>query len=241
MNNINKYDLQNWGATLESSQDFEAWSKGKTDFVKTPKIKLDDNFTPKVDSLKVAENNKNTVNLDKINSVEDFVAFINSQNNQLAEKSGAPVIGDIKTAPILIIADMPSKDDDLNNKYLSDHRGVLFDKIIKALGWKNADFSIVPCSFWRTIGERLLTPNEQTILQPIYKKLVDIIKPKYIMLWGSASLFTMTASFGNRNSSGFIDSNTFLTFSLQAVQNNTTYKKLFWNHLQEFNSTFKSK
>lgn len=91
----------------------------------------------------------------------------------------------VPNADLLILTDMPSGDDDLNGRILTNGSGQLMDKMLAAIGLSRARVSIVPLIFWRTPGGRGPAREELDLARPFVDRAVELLAPRAILTLGT--------------------------------------------------------
>ncbi len=90
-----------------------------------------------------------------------------------------------RSAPLLIVTDMPSGDDDETGEILTGGAGELFDKMLSAIGMQRNDVSVVPLVFWRTPGGRSPSRSELDLARPFVMRAIDLLQPQAILTLGT--------------------------------------------------------
>ncbi|MCH9852199.1 MAG: uracil-DNA glycosylase [Alphaproteobacteria bacterium] len=88
---------------------------------------------------------------------------------------------------LLIIGDVPSKNDDINGALFSGEVGALLDKMLKAIQLSRSDCLLSNIIYWRPPGDRNLTDNEIAICRPFFEKMLSFIQPEIIMAIGNVT------------------------------------------------------
>ncbi|MDR2760514.1 MAG: uracil-DNA glycosylase [Rickettsiales bacterium] len=137
-------------------------------------------------------------NLDKIrsladgcNAIRDLVEIAEkteyySEKRKLANNT--IVFKGREGAKILVINDLPSESDDLNNDIFYGEPWELLKKMFGAIGAEEKDFSVVNSFFWRLAGGRSPIREELHICRPFVEKIISLARPKIIVFMGNYSL-----------------------------------------------------
>ncbi len=129
----------------------------------------------------------NIPDLTTVLTLDDFIQLIQQYEHplkQFAKNTVLPTFGNISN-DLMIITDMPSSDDEIQNKILTNGAGQLLDKMLNAIGFNRDTVSIVPLVFWRTPGGRTVTPTEVTHSKDFIEKAINLTKPRAILTLGT--------------------------------------------------------
>lgn len=88
-------------------------------------------------------------------------------------------------AQLLILTDIPSSDDDINGRILTNGSGALMDKMLNAIGLSRESVSIVPLIFWRTPGGRSPAREELDLARPFVDRAIELLAPQAILTLGT--------------------------------------------------------
>ncbi|HXI88248.1 MAG TPA: uracil-DNA glycosylase, partial [Parvularculaceae bacterium] len=90
-------------------------------------------------------------------------------------------------APLLVIGEAPGRDEDRIGRPFVGRAGQLLDRMLAAIGRsREKDVLISNIVYWRPPGNREPTHVEIAICQPFVERLVELTRPKAIMLAGGA-------------------------------------------------------
>jgi uracil-DNA glycosylase family 4 len=87
-------------------------------------------------------------------------------------------------AEVMIIGDVPGRDEDIEGKVFAGQNLVLLEKMLGAVGLSAAttsSFNFIP---WRPPGNRTLTDAEIQICQPYIMRAIELCRPKFILCLG---------------------------------------------------------
>jgi len=90
-------------------------------------------------------------------------------------------------APLMVIGDVPSREDDQNGKPFSGPSGLLLDKMLNAIGMSrsnNAYLSVVLP--WRPLGNSKPDANLLAVCKPFVERHIILAKPKVVLAMGGA-------------------------------------------------------
>lgn len=95
--------------------------------------------------------------------------------------------GDV-SAPLMIIADPPGESEDRSGRPFSGDPGLLFDKMMKAIGMsREADLYCATVIPWRPPGNRLPNNQELSSTLPFILRQIALVQPKAILLMGDSA------------------------------------------------------
>jgi DNA polymerase len=131
---------------------------------------------------------------DNINTVDGIIK-VAEQTDYYAEKrklANNTIVfrGNLKPK-ILVINDLPSENDDLNNDIFYSDSGELLKKMFAAIDIVDNDFSLINSFFWRLAGGRNPIKEELQMCKPFVEKIISIIRPKIIIFTGNYSVSTL--------------------------------------------------
>lgn len=88
------------------------------------------------------------------------------------------------TAQVMIIGDVPGRDEDIEGKVFAGQNLVLLEKMLGAIGLSVAStssFNFIP---WRPPGNRTPTDGEMQLCQPFILRAITLCRPKFILCLG---------------------------------------------------------
>ena len=89
---------------------------------------------------------------------------------------------------VLCLVEAPDTADERDGQLVSGEAGVLFDKMLSAIGLSLAQNTYVAGLIpWRPPGNRKPTELESTVCAPFWKREIDLLKPKCILLFGAGA------------------------------------------------------
>lgn len=90
-------------------------------------------------------------------------------------------------ADLLVIGEAPGRDEDQIGKPFVGRAGQLLDKMLAAIGRSRTENVLISnVIYWRPPGNRTPTPIEASICRPFVDRLIDITRPKVLLLAGGA-------------------------------------------------------
>lgn len=103
------------------------------------------------------------------------------------------VIADgVAGAELMLIGEAPGADEDRQGRPFVGRAGQLLDRMLKAIGRDRAqDAYIANILFWRPPGNRKPDPVETATCKPFVERLIQLSKPKVIVLLGATPASTL--------------------------------------------------
>jgi len=90
-------------------------------------------------------------------------------------------------ARLMIIGEAPGREEDLEGRPFVGRAGQLLDKMLAAIGLKEADVHITNVVYWRPPGNRTPTPQESQVCRPFLDRQVELVEPDIVLLLGGAA------------------------------------------------------
>lgn len=90
-------------------------------------------------------------------------------------------------ARLMIIGEAPGREEDLEGKPFVGRAGQLLDKMLAAIGLKEADVHITNVVYWRPPGNRTPTPQESQVCRPFLERQMELVNPEVVLLLGGAA------------------------------------------------------
>jgi DNA polymerase len=94
-------------------------------------------------------------------------------------------------SPTLIIGDPPGREEDRSGHPFSGPEGALLDQMLVSIGLTRTDLMLTPLLPWRPPGGRPPSPSEIAICRPFLNRLISLLKPHRIMLFGGVAAQVM--------------------------------------------------
>lgn len=91
------------------------------------------------------------------------------------------------TARLMIIGEAPGREEDLEGRPFVGRAGQLLDKMLVAIGLKEADVHITNVVYWRPPGNRTPTPQETQVCRPFLERQMQLVEPDIVLLLGGAA------------------------------------------------------
>lgn len=97
-----------------------------------------------------------------------------------------------QNSDLLVIGEAPGRDEDQLGKPFVGRAGQLLDKMLAAIGRsRETNTLITNIIYWRPPGNRTPTAVETAICKPFVEQLIELTKPKAILLAGGAPMQTL--------------------------------------------------
>ncbi len=87
-------------------------------------------------------------------------------------------------APIMIISDVPGRDEDIEGKVFAGQNALLLEKMLGAIGLSMEAVSLFNFIPWRPPGNRAVTEAEVQMCQPFMLRAIELCQPKHILSFG---------------------------------------------------------
>ena len=97
-------------------------------------------------------------------------------------------------ASVMFISDVPSREDDLEGRLLAAPNGLLFDRMLAAIGLDRTSVYLGCMIPWRPPGNRAPTAFEIDVCRPFIQRHIEMAAPKLIVLMGDLPAKTLIAS-----------------------------------------------
>jgi uracil-DNA glycosylase len=101
-------------------------------------------------------------------------------------------------ATTLIIGEPPGREEDRGGHPFAGAEGELFDQMLGSIGLTRADLMIMPVLPWRPPGGRPPSPGELAICQPFLNRLIVLLKPHRIVVFGGTAARALLPQAQNR-------------------------------------------
>lgn len=90
-------------------------------------------------------------------------------------------------AMTLIIGEPPGREEDRSGHPFAGPEGQLLDQMLASIGLTRADLMLTPVLPWRPPGGRPPSPGELAICQPFLNRLIVLLKPHRIVVFGGTA------------------------------------------------------
>jgi DNA polymerase len=91
----------------------------------------------------------------------------------------------------LIIGEPPGREEDRSGHPFAGPEGQLLDQMLLSVGLRRTDLMLTPLLPWRPPGGRPPSPGEIAICQPFLHRLIVLLKPHRIVLFGGTAARAM--------------------------------------------------
>ncbi|MTI08410.1 uracil-DNA glycosylase [Curvivirga aplysinae] len=88
-------------------------------------------------------------------------------------------------ADIMIIGEIPEKQDDVSGRAFSDRGGLLLDKMFNAIHLTRENFFASNLVFWRPAGGSSPTDGQLAVCKTFIEKQIELVQPKMIVCLGA--------------------------------------------------------
>lgn len=90
-------------------------------------------------------------------------------------------------APLMIVGDVPDRDEDAEGKPFAGPAGALLDRMLAAIELDREAVYLATALPWRTPGQRTPTPHESALLAPFLRRHVELARPQTLLLMGGTA------------------------------------------------------
>ena len=87
-------------------------------------------------------------------------------------------------APIMVIGDVPGRDEDIEGKVFAGQNAALLEKMLGAIGLSFETVSLFNFIPWRPPGARTVTEAEIMMCQPFMLRASELCRPRHILSFG---------------------------------------------------------
>jgi DNA polymerase len=120
------------------------------------------------------------------NTLEDIQTALLALENFPLKKTASNLCfaGGDPRSEVMIIGDVPGRDEDIEGKVFAGQNALLLDKMLAAIGLSSAGVSLFNLIPWRPPGNRTPTEAEIQICQPYILRAIELCAPKFILCLG---------------------------------------------------------
>lgn len=123
-----------------------------------------------------------------ISNLEQFQQIVNKYNQQIIKDgSNENTIGSGPTDGIMVIGEAPDYQNNQLESFVGDHK-ILLKKMLQYIDIDMESVYITTLSPWQPKNNRSFTAQEIKDLRPFILKLIEVVKPKKILLLGSVAV-----------------------------------------------------
>ena len=122
-------------------------------------------------------------------NLEELAAALNAFDGGLLKRSAKNTVFADGTAgaPLMVVGDVPAREDDQTGKPFSGPAGELLDKMLAAIGASRAESSYVTTLLpWRPLGNSKPDANLLALCKPFVERHIALADPKVVLLMGGA-------------------------------------------------------
>ena len=95
----------------------------------------------------------------------------------------------VPSADLLVVGEAPGRDEDRIGRPFVGRAGQLLDRMLASIGRSRSENVLISnVIFWRPPGNRTPTQTEVLVCRPFVERLIELTKPKAILLAGGAPL-----------------------------------------------------
>lgn len=169
----------------------------------------------------------------------------NCQQCELVRKRNKFVFGSgSPDAQIMLISEAPGFNEDQQGKPFVGEAGKLLDKILAAIQLSRKDMFITNVLKCHPPGNRDPQPDEISACEPILKRQIEIIKPRFILILGRIAahfLLNTTQPLGELRGKIFeiFNAKAVVTYHPAALLRNQNLKRGAWEDVQLFQKMYK--
>ena len=87
-------------------------------------------------------------------------------------------------APVMIIGDVPGRDEDIEGKVFAGSNALLLEKMLGSIGLSFDTVGLFNFIPWRPPGNRAVTDAEIAMCQPFIERAIELCQPKHILSFG---------------------------------------------------------
>ena len=122
-------------------------------------------------------------------TLEDLQAALLALENFPLKKTASNLCfaGGNPQAAVMIIGDVPGRDEDIEGKVFAGQNALLLEKMLGAIGLSAGGVSLFNLIPWRPPGNRTPTEAEIQLCQPFLLRAIELCGPKFILCLGGQS------------------------------------------------------
>ncbi len=119
-------------------------------------------------------------------TLEDIQAALLQLENCPLKKTASNLcfMGGNSHAPVMVIGDVPGRDEDIAGQVFAGQNAALLEKMLGAIGLGLdgvSQFNFIP---WRPPGNRAVTEAEIQLCQPFLRRAIELCRPRLILCLG---------------------------------------------------------
>ena len=192
---------------------------------------------------KTVDDDKFSNYLNDVRTFDELIEKIHNFNgcNLKRQATNTVVFDGNKNAKIMLIGEAPGESEDLEGKPFCGQSGKLLRKALNFIQLNNENLLITNTVFWRPPINRKPYEDEITMCAPFVEKMIDLVKPKVIILCGLTAVEAILKSkkrmsevTGKVIDLKFKESNIIKIFPIyhpSYLLRSPGVKKIFWKHL----------
>jgi len=122
-------------------------------------------------------------------SLSELESALESFDGGLLKRSAKNTVfsDGIAGAPLMVVGDVPSRDDDQQGSPFSGPAGTLLDKMLAAINMsRNENAYLATVLPWRPLGNSKPDTNLLAVCKPFVERHIALVKPKIVLAMGGA-------------------------------------------------------
>ncbi|QED23722.1 uracil-DNA glycosylase [Candidatus Deianiraea vastatrix] len=128
----------------------------------------------------------------KLNSIDEIKDYLTNEASfcEIKKLAKNTVVCDGRSdAKIVLIGEAPGEDEDINGIPFCGRSGRLLNNVLKSIGLdRDVNLYITNTVFWRPPANRKPTDEEITLCRPFLFRLIELIKPEFLILCGGTAI-----------------------------------------------------
>jgi len=96
-----------------------------------------------------------------------------------------------RESPVLLVGEPPGREEDRGGHPFAGPEGQLLDQMLASIGLTRAHVMATPLVPWRPPGGRPVSPSEKALLLPFLHRLIVLLDPARVMIFGGLAAKTL--------------------------------------------------
>jgi uracil-DNA glycosylase len=101
-------------------------------------------------------------------------------------------------SPVLVVGEPPGRDEDRSGHPFAGAEGQLLDQMLTSIGLTRGELMLTPLLPWRPPGGRPPSPAEIAVCQPFLNRLLALLQPNRIVVFGGTAARALLPAGQNR-------------------------------------------
>lgn len=137
-----------------------------------------------------------TVDVSAAKTLDDLKALIEAFDGCGLKKTASRVVfaDGVPGSRVMLVGDVPEREDDEIGKPFSGKLGQLLDLMLKSIGLDRSSVYLANTIYWRTPGGRPPSNDETAQCLPFIRRQIELAKPEFLVLLGAVSARTLLGS-----------------------------------------------